>query len=111
AFDSSFNLLDVRVTDHDVMLARTDLQTSELKLENIQVQRFTTNLTLFSPTLGLLTNPRGWISVDAKLRGKQYRFVTTHLESLSPAMHAAQAAELVNGPGNTAVPVIFAGNF
>jgi endonuclease/exonuclease/phosphatase family metal-dependent hydrolase len=111
AFDSSFNLFDVRVTDHDVMLARTDLQTSEFKLEEIQFQHFTTNLTFSSPTLGLLTIPRGWISVDAKLRGKQYRFVTTHLEFLSPAIQAAQAAELVNGPGNTDVPVIFAGDF
>ena len=111
AFDSSFNLFDVRVTDHDVMLARTDLQTSEFELEKIQFQHFTTNLTFSSPTLGLLTIPHGWISVDAKLRGKQYRFVTTHLESLSPAIQAAQAAELVNGPGNTDVPVIFAGDF
>src|SRR3989454_1423872 len=110
-FDSSFNLFDVRVTDHDVMLARTDLQTSEFKLENIQFHHFTTNLIFSSPTLGLLTIPHGWISVDAKLRGKQYRFATTHLESLSPAIQAAQAAELVNGPGNTDVPVIFAGDF
>ena len=80
-FDSSFNLFDVRVTDHDVMLARTDLQTSEFELEKIQFQHFTTNLTFSSPTLGLLTIPHGWISVDAKRRGKQYRFVTTHLES------------------------------
>src|SRR5437867_3158955 len=111
AFDSSFNVFDVRTTDHDVILARTDLQTSEFKLEKIQFQHFTTNLTFSSPTLGLLTIPHGWISVDAKLRGKQYRFVTTHLESLSPAIQAAQAAELVNGPGNTDVPVIFAGDF
>jgi endonuclease/exonuclease/phosphatase family metal-dependent hydrolase len=62
-------------------------------------------------TAKLLTIPHGWISVDAKLRGKQYRFVTTHLEFLSPAIQAAQAAELVNGPGNTDVPVIFAGDF
>ncbi len=110
-FDSSFNLFDVRVTDHDVMLARTDLQISEFELEKIQFQHFTTNLTFSSPTLGLLTIPHGWISVDAKLRGKQYRFVTTHLEFLSPAIQAAQAAELVNGPGNTDVPVIFAGDF
>lgn len=104
-------LFDVRFTDHDVLLARTDLQISEFKLENVQVQHFITNLSFPSPTLGLVTTPRGWISVDAKLRGKQYRFVTTHLEFLSPAIQAAQAAELLNGPGNTDVPLIFAGDF
>src|SRR6058998_2642075 len=44
---------DVRFTDHDVMLARTDLQVSEFKVQSIQVHHFTTNLTFSSPTLGL----------------------------------------------------------
>ncbi len=111
ALDSSFNIFDVRTTDHDVILARTDLPVSEFKLENTQTHHFATNLTFFNPLLGSLTTPHGWISVDAKLRGKNYRFVTTHLEVLSPAIQAAQATELVQQAANTDLPVVFAGDF
>ena len=75
---------DVRFTDRLVVLARTDLKTSQLKIENTNAQHFTTNLTLPTATLRTLTIPRGWISVDVKMRGKTYRFVNTHLESFSP---------------------------
>jgi len=40
AFDQWFNLFDVRVTDFDVMIARTDLPVSEFKLEAVQQQHF-----------------------------------------------------------------------
>lgn len=102
---------DVRFTDRLVVLARTDLQKSQLKIEDVQAQHFTTNLTFSSPTLGTLTIPRAWISVDAKMRGKTFRFVNTHLESFSPIINFIQASELVQTAGNTNLPLIFAGDF
>lgn len=102
--------ITIGFTDRDVVLARTDFHGSELKLSNIQAQHFTTNLMFITPVLGPLTIPRGWISVDGKLRGKRFRFVTSHLESFHPAIQAAQASELVFGPGNTSLPVIIAGD-
>src|SRR5437773_7767841 len=53
-----------------------------------------------------------WVnSSNSKMPGKTKPLVNHPPESLSPAIQAAKAAELVNGPGNTDVPVIFAGNF
>jgi endonuclease/exonuclease/phosphatase family metal-dependent hydrolase len=102
--------INIGFTDRDVVLAKTDFDESELKLSNIQAQHFTTNLMFITPVLGPLTIPRGWISVDGKLRGKRFRFVTSHLESFHPAIQAAQASELVLGPGNTSLPLIIAGD-
>lgn len=102
---------DVRFTDRLVVLARTDLQKSQLTIEDVQAHNFTTNLTFSSPTLGTLTIPRGWISADVKMRGKTCRFVTTHLESFSPIINFIQAGELVQTAGNTDLPLIFAGDF
>ena len=112
AFDPGSGLFfDVRATDHDVVLARTDLPVSQLKLSDVQVQHFSTNAIFSSPLLGTLAILRGWISVDGKKRGKPFRFVTTHLDSISAAVQAAQATELVAGPGDTALPLIMAGDF
>ena len=102
--------INIRFTDLDVLLARTDLSTSELKLSNTQAHHFVTNLIFPSPVLGFVTVPRGWISVDGKLRGKKFRFITTHLESFHLGVQAAQASELAQGPGNTDLPVIIAGD-
>ena len=60
AFDQSFNPFDVRLTDFDAVLARTDLPVSEFKLANIQQQHF--NAALVFPILGqAIRFPRGWI--------------------------------------------------
>jgi len=55
------------------------------------------------------TFPNGWIAIDAKLRGKTYRFVTTHLNTVSP-VQAAQTSELLSGPLDTDLPVMLAGD-
>lgn len=108
---------DLRYTDRDVVLARTDLKTSQFKLGDVQAQHFTTNFIYPppdsppNPLFGRLTIPRGWISVDAKMRGKDYRFVNTHLESFSPLVQYYQAQELLQTAGSTELPVIFAGDF
>ena len=104
-------LIDVGLIDYDVILARTDLPISEFKLQNIQQAHFSEAATL-NFAVGTTSIPflRGWISVDAKLRGKTYRFVTTHLETFSPDYQAAQTNELLAGPLNTNLPVMLAGD-
>lgn len=102
--------INIGFTDRDVVLARSDLATSGLKLSNVRAQHFATNFTFTSPILGQLTVPRGWISVDGKVRGKQFRFVNAHLESFHPGVQAAQASELILGPANTELAVMIAGD-
>lgn len=110
-------LQDIRLTDRDVILARTDLPASRLKLSNVQTGNFSTNLSLPIGQSGQsITIVRGWTSVDVKVRGKKFRFINTHLEqeSTNPALNTiqvAQANELLSGPANTELPVILVGDF
>lgn len=99
---------DVRFTDRDVILARTGDDAPELS--NIQQQHYATNLTV--PTIfGPVTDLRGWESVDVKIRGRSFRFATTHLETYSTSVQVAQGNELLQAAGNTSLPIVFAGDF
>ena len=98
---------DVRLTTQDAIIARMDRP--ELKLSNVQAQHFAINL-IFPSAVGPIPFTRGWASVDVKLHGRSFRFVTTHLD-IVPPIQAAQAQELVQSAGNTPLPVIFAGDF
>jgi hypothetical protein len=103
-------LSDIRLTDHEVILARTDLQTSELKLSNPQTGNFETNIEFpIAPGVDFVLL-RGWAAVDVKIRGKSFRFVTTHLESDSELVREAQAAEILAGPADTSLPVLLVGD-
>ncbi len=65
-----------------------------------------------------ITVTRGWVAIDAKVRGSHsFRFVDTHLESFDPAtqvpsIRALQASELVapGGPATSNLPVILVGD-
>ena len=102
--------LDVRFTDRVSLLARTDEKTADLKLSNPQSGTYPTELPL-TTVFGAISVPRGWASVDVKIRGKSFRFVTTHLEAFSPLVRNAQAAELLAGPADTGLPVVAVGDF
>lgn len=101
---------DIRWTDRDVMLVRTDLPPGYLRTANEQHGTFNTIITT---DIGgaPVTIKRGWCSVDAQVRGRQLRVVNTHLEDLSPLVRGAQAMELLQGPARTRLPVICAGDF
>lgn len=107
---SATSAFDVRYTDRVVILARTDLPTSEYKIESIGAGAFNTVL-----PVELLGNTvevtRGWAYADVKHRGKTYRFINAHLESFYDPIQWAQAGELLQGPANTELPVILAGDF
>jgi endonuclease/exonuclease/phosphatase family metal-dependent hydrolase len=112
-------LQDIRLTDRDVILARTDLPSSELKLSNVQMANFRTNASLPIGTTGqYLTIWRGWNSVDVKVNDKQFRFIHTHLEQEGPfsehpfnQIQVAQGNEILQGPAKTELPVILVGDF
>jgi endonuclease/exonuclease/phosphatase family metal-dependent hydrolase len=106
---SADGLTDVRLTDRDVILARTDRFGADIKLSNPQSSNYTTNLvitTVAGPTAVL----EGWASIDVKYRGRMVRFVTTHLDAFVPQIRLAQANELLSGPANTRLPLIVAGD-
>ena len=99
---------DVRLTDHDVILARVDLPPGQLRVSHPQAGNFQTVLPL--PGLGT-SIPRGWCSVDVATRGRTFRFINAHLEENTAApIQAAQAQELLVGPAQTMLPVILVGD-
>lgn len=99
---------DVRLTDHDVILARADLPPGHLRVGPPQAGNFQTALPL--PNLGT-SIPRGWCAVDVATRGRTFRFINAHLEENTAApIQAAQAQELLAGPANTTLPVILVGD-
>ena len=107
----------VQYTDRDVIIARSDLRTSQLKVLGTESANFAARVPVtlpFSAVPGQATTQidvvRGWSSVDIKLRGKAYRFVNTHLESFTPVVRAAQAAERTAALAPSPYPVVLVGD-
>jgi endonuclease/exonuclease/phosphatase family metal-dependent hydrolase len=106
-----------RLTDRDVILARSDRRVSDLRISNPQAANFEHNL-----QLSVLGTPleilRGWASVDVRVRGQQFRFVNTHLEAWGlptdptngEGLRVQQVGELLAGPLATKLPVILVGD-
>jgi endonuclease/exonuclease/phosphatase family metal-dependent hydrolase len=104
---------DLRLTDRDVILMRTDLPPGHLRTTNPQGANFVARVPL---PIGVDVL-RSWCSVDVQVRGRRFRFINAHLEQNLPPplpdIQAIQAAELLgrSGPANTTLPVILAGDF
>jgi hypothetical protein len=97
----------VRLTDRDVVLARTDLAAAQFQVLQVQAQHFVNSLVVPS-VVGPVPVPHPWIAVDAQIRGTTYRFITTHLEGSDPSVRVAQGNELLQGPAKTTVPLVIA---
>ena len=110
--------LNVRFTDHDVILVRSDLPPGQLDVIGTETHLYDLLLPFPVPG-GSIPVLRGWIAVDAKIRGARFKFVTTHLESAvlgQPLPQAAyyqlaQVIELLTALQETELPVILAGDF
>lgn len=99
---------DVRQTDRDAILVRTDLPRGQLAVSNPQSGHFT-NVFQF-PAIGLVLN-RGWCSVDVFVRGQNFRYVCTHPDDESFAQFQfLQVMELVGLLANANLPLIVAGD-
>lgn len=100
---------DVRLTMHDVILVK---KRPDLRITNRSKANYKADIGVPTPS-GTLTSTRGWTAVDARLRGRRFRFVNTHLEAAAAAPRNAQAAELIARGGPLRVkgkPVILVGD-
>jgi endonuclease/exonuclease/phosphatase family metal-dependent hydrolase len=96
-------ITDVRLTDYDVVLSRSDVTISRAASVN-----YTNALTI--EMLGLEIQ-RGYAAVDATVAGVTYRFVNTHLEAFAEENRIAQAQELVDILSDETLPIILLGDF
>jgi endonuclease/exonuclease/phosphatase family metal-dependent hydrolase len=100
-----------RLTDRDVIIARTGLPSSQLKVSNPESHNFTATLVIPSAIPGLSFKvPRGWSAVDVKVRGKTVRLANTHLEAFSVSVRNQQARELAAALAGSADPVVLVGD-
>jgi endonuclease/exonuclease/phosphatase family metal-dependent hydrolase len=105
-FDGGPPFVDLRFTDRDAILVRSDLGGREMQLSNVQHALYDT----FLPILPGVNLVRGWNSVDVLFRGRAFRFVNSHLESDPEVIRLLQTQELIAGPLDTALPVVFVGD-
>ena len=101
----------LRFLDRNVILARTDLKQSELALSNVRSGIYQATI---APVPGFPEALNGWLSVDAKIRGKSLRFFGTHLEtpvSQDDPTQVLQGQELIAIMEQSTLPVILAGDF
>lgn len=111
-------IVSVQFTDHDVILVRSDLPPGHLDVIGTETHLYGLLLPFPIPG-GSIPVLRGWISVDAKIRGARFKFVDTHLESAVPGLpfeqsvyyQQAQAIELLTALQETELPILLAGDF
>ena len=96
--------IDIRLTDHDVILVRDDVVPSTTAV----AAKYATQLPVES--LGISV-PRGYVIVNVKVQDKTYQVVNTHLEHFVPAVRLAQTQELLARLRNEKLPVILLGDF
>jgi endonuclease/exonuclease/phosphatase family metal-dependent hydrolase len=95
---------DVRLTDFDVVLARGDVEVSNVVAQNYQAKLPLANLGV--------EVPRGYVALDARVGAGRIRFASTHLEDTPFAeIQRAQAQELAAALSGEAKPVVLVGDF
>jgi endonuclease/exonuclease/phosphatase family metal-dependent hydrolase len=101
----------VRIIDRDAILLRIDDGARQVRPWNSEQGTFAARMAVTSPVIGSLEVPRGWLSVDVRVAGRDFRLINTHLESYSAKIQMAQVMVLLNGPAQTNLSVILAGDF
>ena len=106
------NVGSVTLFDRDAILVRSNH--SRITVSNPNHGIYSLNL----PDVGFpLPIYRGWASIDVAIRGKSFRFMTSHLEDVSAdptgltQLQETQAAEMVSIGTSGGIPVVFAGDF
>lgn len=100
---STYTFSDIRVTDRDVLLVRSDVAYS-----NVTATTYQYNLPIASLGIDL---KRGYVGADVEVGHKSYRVLNTHLEPYYQPIQLAQAAELLGSVAGEDLPVILLGDF
>lgn len=96
-------IMDVRLTDRDVILTRADVATRHAMSGNYLSR-------VIFARIGVQA-PRGWNSVEVAHRGEWIRIVNTHLETEDhPLEQEGQARELIAMLAGESMPVIVLGD-
>ncbi len=98
---------DVRVTVSDVVLKRAG---SDVRILKSGGEQYDARLLLDLAGVSV-SFVRGFAWVNAKVDGKRFRFITTHLEAFGSALALAQAQELLAGPAARRGHTIMVGDF
>jgi endonuclease/exonuclease/phosphatase family metal-dependent hydrolase len=101
----------VELKDRDVILVNED--TPGLTWRNPKSGTYKAQQTFTPPAPAQPESfDRGWVSIDASIDGREFRFFNTHLEvEAFPKVQAAQALELLARVLLSRPPVIVAGDF
>jgi hypothetical protein len=107
---------DVRLTDRDALIVRSDIALWGSQIGNLQEQDYQAQASYPVAALGgaQFTERSGWVSIDLAFGKTAVRVVETHLNfdpTFNPAIANAQAAELLATAGNTSLPTILMGDF
>lgn len=105
--DDGQGLEDLRITDHDVLLARTDREADGIHVFRERGGVYHDGVAL-PGGVGL---PNGWVSADVWVGGRIVRVVSTHLASDVEDVQRAQAAEAMDTLLDGASNVLFLGDF
>jgi hypothetical protein len=106
----------VRLTDYDLVIARKNVQISNIQTGNYQYFLQVPSL-IPGETIDIV---RGYVILDARVDGRLYHFANTHLEALTgdPVMDSqilllqqAQMAELLAMVGEPSCPTVIVGDF
>ena len=111
-------LLNIRFTDLNAILVRTDLPPGHLTILGSE-SHYYDNFLSYYPAGMEIPAPNGWMAIDVKIRGARFKFANTHLLSAVPgdyfdftaAVQLAQAEELLEGLSASSLPIILAGDF
>jgi endonuclease/exonuclease/phosphatase family metal-dependent hydrolase len=99
---------DIRFTQRDAVLVRVD---RNIKVKGVRSANFKDGLQVPLNAIGETANVRrGYVRLDATVRGAKFRFVNTHLEAYSEAIGLSQAKELIAGPAKSSGQTIVTGD-
>jgi len=95
---------DVRIKDHDVILARGDVVTS-----NPVAVRYDSMLVVEEAGIAI---PRGYVAVNAEIGQTSVVFANTHIEAVPDIeLRMSQVSQLLDAFSDESLPVIIVGDF
>ena len=96
-------IVDSRLTDYTVLLARSDVTVSRPMSATFK--------TAFTVEAFGLEIKSGYVAVDATVSGVTYRVVNTNLDEFAEPVRVAQTQELIDALADEILPILLLGDF